>query len=96
MKRSYAVYQVDAFTKEKLSGNPAGVVLDARGLTDEEMRRIARELNNSETAFILPGKPGEYDVQVRFFTPAKEVPAGAGQRPGGSEVWSGYFRGRRV
>ena len=30
MKRSYAVYQVDAFTKEKLSGNPAGVVLDAR------------------------------------------------------------------
>ena len=74
MKRSYAVYQVDAFTKEKLSGNPAGVVLDARGLTDEEMRRIARELNNSETAFILPGKPGEYDVQVRFFTPAKEVP----------------------
>ena len=122
MKRSYAVYQVDAFTKEKLSGNPAGVVLDARGLTDEEMRRIARELNNSETAFILPGKPGEYDVQVRFFTPAKEVPvcghatiashyvramhhrlslcpghgAGAGQRPGGSKVWSGYFRGRRV
>ena len=49
MKRSYAVYQVDAFTKEKLSGNPAGVVLDARGLTGEEMRRIARELNNSET-----------------------------------------------
>ena len=74
MKRSYAVYQVDAFTKEKLSGNPAGVVLDARGLTDEEMRRIARELNNSETAFLFPGKPGEYDVQVRFFTPAKEVP----------------------
>ena len=73
MKRSYAVYQVDAFTKEKLSGNPAGVVLDARGLTDEEMRRIARELNNSETAFILPGKPGEYDVQVRFFTPAKSA-----------------------
>ena len=74
MKRSYAVYQVDAFTEEKLSGNPAGVVLDARGLTDEEMRRIARELNNSETAFLFPGKAGEYDVQVRFFTPAKEVP----------------------
>ena len=75
MKRSYSIYQVDAFTTEKLSGNPAGVVPDARGLTDEEMGRIARELNNSETAFILPGKPGEYDVQVRFFTPTKEVPA---------------------
>ncbi len=74
VKRSYAVYQVDAFTKEKLAGNPAGVVLDARGLSDEEMRRIARELNNSETAFLLPGKPGEYDVQVRFFTPTQEVP----------------------
>ena len=74
MSRQYTVYQVDAFTTQKLSGNPAGVILDARGLTDEEMRRIARELNNSETAFLLPGKPGEYDVQVRFFTPTREVP----------------------
>ena len=74
MKRSYAVYQVDAFTKEKLSGNPAGVVLDARGLSDGEMRRIARELNNSETAFLLPGVPGECDVHIRFFTPTQEVP----------------------
>ena len=72
MKRSYTVYQVDAFTKEKLSGNPAGVVLDARGLSDEEMRRIARELNNSETAFLLPGTPGESDVHIRFFTPTQE------------------------
>ena len=49
MKRSYAVYQVDAFTKEKLSGNPAGVVLDARGLTDEEMREIAAlDIGHSE------------------------------------------------
>ena len=74
MKRSYKVYQVDAFTKEKLSGNPAGVVLDARGLSDEEMRRIARELNNSETAFLFPGVPGESDVHIRFFTPTQEVP----------------------
>ena len=74
MKRSYTVYQVDAFTKEKLSGNPAGVVLDARGLSDGEMRRIARELNNSETAFLLPGTPGESDVHIRFFTPTQEVP----------------------
>jgi PhzF family phenazine biosynthesis protein len=72
--RTYRLYQVDAFTREKLSGNPAGVVPDAGGLTDEEMQRIARELNNSETAFVFPSDSPEYDVQVRFFTPAREVP----------------------
>ena len=74
MSRRYTIYQVDAFTREKLSGNPAGVVPDARGLSDEEMRRIARELNNSETAFLFPGAPGECDVHIRFFTPTREVP----------------------
>ena len=74
MKKSYTIYQVDAFTREKLAGNPAGVVPDARGLTEDQMQRIARELNNSETAFLFPGKPGEYDVQIRFFTPTREVP----------------------
>ena len=91
MKRSYSIYQVDAFTTEKLSGNPAGVVPDARGLTDEEMGRIARELNNSETAFILPGKPGEYDVQVRFFTPTKEVPV-----CGHATIASHYVRAKEL
>lgn len=74
MKKVYSVYQVDAFTTEKLAGNPAGVVTDARGLSEEQMRRIARELNNSETAFFFPGVPGEYDVHIRFFTPTCEVP----------------------
>ena len=71
--RRYRLYQVDSFARRVLAGNPAGVVLDARGLSDEEMRQIARELNNSETAFILPGGDG-YDVEVRFFTPVCEVP----------------------
>ena len=74
MKKNYTIYQVDAFTREKLAGNPAGVVPDARGLTEGQMQRIARELNNSETAFLFPGKEGEYDVHVRFFTPTREVP----------------------
>ena len=74
MKKSYIIYQVDAFTREKLAGNPAGVVPDAQGLTEDQMQRIARELNNSETAFLFPGKPGKYDVQIRFFTPTREVP----------------------
>lgn len=72
--RTYRLFQVDAFTREKYAGNPAGVVLDAEGLSEEDMRRVARELNNSETAFVFPSRSPEYDVQVRFFTPTREVP----------------------
>jgi len=74
MTREYILYQVDSFTKEKFTGNPAGVVTNADRLTEEEMQKIARELNNSETAFIIPSNNNEYNVQVRFFTPLKEVP----------------------
>lgn len=73
--KTYKLYQIDAFTKEKFHGNPAGVVPYADGLTEEMMQRIARELNNSETAFIFSTKePEKYDVEVRFFTPTAEVP----------------------
>ena len=72
--RAYRMYQVDAFTKEKLLGNPAGVVSNADGLTVDEMQRIARELNNSETAFLLSPSDDTHDVWVRFFTPQTEVP----------------------
>lgn len=74
MKKTFRVYQVDAFTREKFTGNPAGVVPDAVGLSERQMQSMARELNNSETAFLFPGKPGEYDVHIRFFTPTNEVP----------------------
>jgi PhzF family phenazine biosynthesis protein len=47
------VYQIDSFTKERFKGNPAGVVVNADGLTDFQMQQIARELNNSETAFLF-------------------------------------------
>ena len=68
------VYQVDSFTRELFAGNPAGVVTNADGLGEELMQAIARELNNSETAFIFnEGGPG-YDVEVRFFSPTREVP----------------------
>ena len=70
----YRVYQVDSFTTERFHGNPAGVVPNADGLTDEQMQRIARELNNSETAFIFSAKDDTYDAEVRFFTPTTEVP----------------------
>ena len=74
MKKTYRVYQVDSFTRERFTGNPAGVVTNGEGLSDSMMLKIARELNNSETAFLFPGAEGEYDVHVRFFTPMCEVP----------------------
>ena len=71
--KTYEVYQIDAFSTERFKGNPAGVVLNADGLSEEQMQQIARELNNSETAFIHSGG-GDCDVHVRFFTPTREVP----------------------
>lgn len=72
--KKYRLYQVDAFTKTRLAGNPAGVVTNANGLTDQQMQQLARELNNSETAFILPATDSQADFQIRFFTPTTEVP----------------------
>lgn len=68
------VYQIDAFTTSRFQGNPAGVVTNADGLSALQMQAIARELNNSETAFILAPQRGDHDVQIRFFTPITEVP----------------------
>lgn len=74
MVRKYNLYQIDSFSKEKFTGNPAGVITNADGLTDDEMQKIARELNNSETAFIFSSSSNDYDVHVSFFTPTSEVP----------------------
>ncbi|MGD2068859.1 MAG: PhzF family isomerase, partial [Gemmatimonadota bacterium] len=73
--RRYEVHQVDAFTTEPFTGNPAGVVPHADGLSEREMQAIARELNNSETAFVLRPDGPDHDVRVRFFTPTTEVPS---------------------
>ena len=74
--RELDIYQVDAFTDMVFGGNPAGVVPDATGLSDEIMQKIAREMALSETAFIIDtrGKvPSAADFEVRFFTPWNEV-----------------------
>ena len=68
------VYQIDSFTNEKFKGNPAGVILNADGLSDVAMQHIARELNNSETAFIFSSKNADHDGIIRYFTPTIEVP----------------------
>lgn len=69
------LFQVDAFTRTRFGGNPAGVVLDAERLTERQMQQLARELNNSETAFVLPPEGPDHEVRLRFFTPTTEVPS---------------------
>lgn len=73
MSRSIHVFQVDAFTDRRFTGNPAGVVLGADALSDEEMLAIARELNNADTAFVLKPDSDDHDLRVRFFTPRTEA-----------------------
>ncbi|BCU77730.1 PhzF family phenazine biosynthesis protein [Luteolibacter sp. LG18] len=66
--------QVDAFTHRPLYGNPAAVVFDADNLPAETMQRIAREMNLSETVFLLKPTTPDADYRARIFTPASELP----------------------
>jgi len=72
--KSVPFYHVNAFTDQAFGGNPAGVVLNARGLFDREMQLIAREVNLSETAFVLQPTVSTADLRIRWFTPTMEVP----------------------
>jgi trans-2,3-dihydro-3-hydroxyanthranilate isomerase len=70
---SHAFHVVDVFAERPYTGNPLAVVLDAGRLGSEEMLRIAREMNHSETAFV-PGAPEPGGAwRVRVFTPAREI-----------------------
>lgn len=62
----------DAFTQIPGKGNPAGVVLNATGLSDSQMMDIAKELGFNESAFIFPSEVADY--RIRYFTPGQEVP----------------------
>jgi trans-2,3-dihydro-3-hydroxyanthranilate isomerase len=69
--------QVDVFTSTPLEGNQLAVFLDGRGLSDEEMQALAKEMNLSETTFILPRDAAtekESGVRVRIFTVDEELP----------------------
>ena len=72
--KKLVTYQIDSFTKEKFKGNPAGVVLNGDGLSENQMQLIARELKNSETAFLFSSNENSYDGAIRYFTPKNEVP----------------------
>lgn len=66
--------QVDVFTGVALKGNPLAVVLNADGLSDEQMHAIARWTNLSETTFALAPTSPEADYRVRIFSPGTEMP----------------------
>jgi len=66
--KTLQIHQVDAFTDEPYSGNPAGVVLDADNLNEVMMKKITREMNLSETVFVL--KSDKADIKLRYFTPS--------------------------
>jgi PhzF family phenazine biosynthesis protein len=68
------IFQVDAFTAERFSGNPAMVVLDADALPDSGLGAIAREFAHAETAFVSAAATPDHDVRVRFFNSRKEAP----------------------
>ncbi len=66
------IYQVNAFTRNSFKGNPAGVYISDKPRSEEWMRGMAREMNLSETAFLVPtGEKGEFNL--RWFTPKVEV-----------------------
>jgi trans-2,3-dihydro-3-hydroxyanthranilate isomerase len=75
--RTYEFVQLDVFTQTPLSGNPLAIFPDARGLTDAEMQALAREMNLSETTFILPrdaATEAREGKKVRIFTVEAELP----------------------
>lgn len=77
MKREFSFVQLDVFTSRALEGNQLAVFTDARGLSDDEMQRLARETNLCETTFILPRDAATERAeghQVRIFTIFEELP----------------------
>src|SRR5919205_2886376 len=74
MSKSYRYLHYDVFTDHLFGGNQLAVFLDGRGLSTETMQAIAKEMNFSETTFVLPAEKPGTDVRMRIFTPGEELP----------------------
>ena len=70
----YPIRIVDVFTERPFAGNQLAVVLSADGISGETMQSVAKELNFSETTFVLPADQRDHTARVRIFTPAMELP----------------------
>ncbi|MEI8014265.1 MAG: PhzF family phenazine biosynthesis protein [Nitrospira sp.] len=73
-QRLLKFYQADVFTEDPFGGNPVAVFPDAHGLADHQLQQIAREMNLSETVFVLPPTDQAAVVRLRIFTPTQEIP----------------------
>jgi trans-2,3-dihydro-3-hydroxyanthranilate isomerase len=87
MKRRYVT--VDVFTERQFGGNPLAVVLDAQGLSTEQMQSIAAEFNYAETTFVLPPQSADHTAQIRIFTPRSELPFAGHPNVGTAYVLAG-------
>jgi trans-2,3-dihydro-3-hydroxyanthranilate isomerase len=77
MSGTYEFVQLDVFTQTPLAGNPLAIFADGRGLSDQQMQALAREMNLSETTFVLPREPqveAQQGKRVRIFTVEEELP----------------------
>jgi trans-2,3-dihydro-3-hydroxyanthranilate isomerase len=87
---TFPFMQVDAFTNRPLGGNPCAIVFDADALDDATMLAIAREMNLSETSFVV--RSSAADVGARYFTPAEEIPMAG--HPTIATIWALIETGR--
>jgi trans-2,3-dihydro-3-hydroxyanthranilate isomerase len=74
VSKGHRIHTVDVFAESPLSGNQLAVVLDAEDISSEAMQRIAKEMNISETTFVLRPEDPAHAARVRIFTPASELP----------------------
>jgi trans-2,3-dihydro-3-hydroxyanthranilate isomerase len=74
MSRRHRYLHLDVFTAETFGGNQLAVFLDARDLTGEMMQAVTKEMNFSESTFILPAERPDTDIRMRIFTPGREMP----------------------
>ncbi|MFJ4467373.1 PhzF family phenazine biosynthesis protein [Streptomyces sp. NPDC089424] len=86
-RRRRAFAQVDVFTEVPYRGNPVAVVLDGDGIRDQDMARIARWTNLSETTFVVPPPCDDADYGLRIFTPGGEIPFAGHPTLGSAHAW---------
>ncbi|NOX69397.1 MAG: PhzF family phenazine biosynthesis protein, partial [Gammaproteobacteria bacterium] len=78
---------IDVFSEQSFAGNPLPVFLDADGMSTEDMQKITRWMNLSETVFLLPPTDPKADYRVRIFTLAHELPFAGHPTLGSCHAW---------
>lgn len=96
MTRTYRYQLCDVFTDQPLCGNALAVFTDAVGLDDRSLQRLARELNLSECAFVLPPTSAGADARLRIFTPTMELPFAGHPTLGSAFVLTAEKRGASI